>query len=71
MKQIRRLVFVSLSELIDNDLEGLLDILEELVLSDYEEEERYNHVIEDMTYKAVDILDGMIGIEVQGNDIFI
>ena len=70
MNTITSIVHVSLTELIDNNLESFLDLLEELVLADYEEEERYSYVLEDISYRVADynpLYNGLIPIEVVAN----
>ena len=50
-KEINTVVEVSLQQLIDLDLEGFLDLLEELVLEDQDKESQHNYVLSDIRYK--------------------
>jgi hypothetical protein len=60
-------VTVSLNEVIDLDLEGFLDLLEELFFADLGEEERYKYVLSDIAYVPPRVNEyGMLVLEVSG-----
>lgn len=65
-KELNRLVYVSLEELIHNDLNSFFNLLNELLMAEYSEEERGYMHITNIDYKPFDgqIIDGMVPISV-------
>lgn len=67
-KEIDTVVGVSINELIGVNLEGFCNLLEELVLADYEEDERYSYVLEDIQYEKVEMpFSDLVGVRVRAN----
>ena len=59
-------VKVSLSEIIDLNLEGFLDLLEELFFADVDEEKRYEYYLSDISYIPLRVEDQMIVLSISG-----
>jgi len=64
-----KLLSVGLNEIIDLNFEGFLDLIEELWLADLDEKIRYDYVLNNISYKPVGALEGMIQLEVSAEQV--
>ena len=69
--RIEQVVGVSLNELIDHNLEGFLDLLEALCQNGNQDTATDDsYLLEDISYEAVGVKDGLIEIKVVANKQF-
>jgi len=59
-------VVIDINEVIDLNLEGFLNLLEELFFADEDQEKRFDYILSDVSYEPVRVEDGLIILAVTG-----